>query len=74
MRDRNPSNGDNWKVVCSDCGAEFLPTEVIDLVAGHFQEEHPDLDKPHLNVIWVGIGPKPKAGGITSGRMTRRRR
>lgn len=59
-RDMNPSNNANWKLVCSACGAEFAMDETLDLAEGHFQAEHPDLDNPHFNTIWVGIGPAPK--------------
>lgn len=67
MRDMNPSNKQNWKLVCSACGADFSMDETINIADGHSQQEHPDLDNPHFNIVWVGIGPKPK-GGIHASR------
>lgn len=71
-RDGNPANQQNWKLVCSACGAEFLNAEMIGLTEGHFQQEHPDLDHPHLNTIWVGKGPRPKANPGRLGPRGRR--
>lgn len=62
MRDMNPSNNQNWKVVCSACGADFQMDETIDLADGHFKQEHPNLETAHFNIVWVGVGPKPKGG------------
>lgn len=62
-RDMNPGNNANWKLVCSYCGSELAVTETVDLVDGHHQKEHPDQDPtPSFNIIWVGIGRKPKGG------------
>lgn len=72
MRDGNPANKQNWKLVCTACGAEFEMTETINLANGHFQEEHPDLEMPHFSMMWCGKGPKPK-GGYRSARKGRRR-
>lgn len=75
MRDGNPANHQNWKLVCSACGAEFANDETIDLLGGHFVTEHPDLDTPHLNTIWVGKGPAPRqAKTPRNGPRGRRRR
>lgn len=61
MRDGNPKNKNNWALVCSACGAEFANDEVVGLdVENHFTEEHPDLENPHFNLMWVGKGPAPK--------------
>jgi hypothetical protein len=62
----------NWKLVCAACAAEFLPGETIDLVDGHYQEDHPDLEKPHFNMVWIGRGPAPR--GPRSQSRPRRRR
>jgi hypothetical protein len=74
MRDRNPANPDNWKIVCSACGTEWANDETIELVGGHWEKEHPELEKPHLNTIWIGIGPAPKKGarGWTYGKPSNR--
>lgn len=71
MRDGNPRNMQNWKVVCSACGAEFAPDETIDLTSGHFQQEHPDIEGVHLNTIWCGKGPEPR-GNRARGHQRRR--
>jgi hypothetical protein len=63
VRDGNPANRENWALVCSVCGAQFQMAETIDLVAGHFASEHPDLENPHFNTVWVGKGPPPKRKG-----------
>jgi hypothetical protein len=70
----NPSNPRNWKVVCSVCGAEFAMDETIDLADGHPQKEHPELEHPNFNLVWIGIGPKPKGGHVAgrSGRSSRK--
>lgn len=64
MRDGNPNNMQNWALVCSACGAEFSSTETISLDGEggetHWSREHPDLENPHLNMVWVGKGPAPK--------------
>lgn len=73
MRDRNPSNNANWKLICSVCGAEFAETEQIDLAQGHAQQEHPELEHPSFNLMWVGIGPKPKKDGAPRHGPRRRR-
>ena len=72
MRDRNPSNKQNWKVVCSVCGAEFDDAETIDLADGHAQQMHPELVNPHFNVLWVGLGPKPTKKPKSHGPRRRR--
>lgn len=61
MRDGNPANRQNWKLVCSACGADFRDDETVDLMGGHFAEEHPDLETAHFNTIWIGKGPTPKS-------------
>lgn len=74
MRDGNPANAQNWSLVCSACGAEFAAGENVALDAdGHFGEQHPDLDHPHFNLVWVGKGPRPK-GGMRRHPQPRRRR
>jgi hypothetical protein len=60
MRDGNPRNTHNWKLVCSVCAAEWLDGETIELAAGHFQEAHPDLTEPNFTTVWVGKGPRPR--------------
>lgn len=60
MRDGNPNNKKNWKVVCSLCGAEFPDKETIDLADGHYQQEHPEEDGIHFHTVWVGKGPAPR--------------
>lgn len=72
MRDMNPSNPNNWKLVCSACGTEWASGETIDLAEGHFKEEHPDLENPHFNTIWVGVGPSPKPGKHKTRKRRRR--
>lgn len=74
MRDGNPNNNQNWKLVCTVCGAEFLSNEKIDLAAGHFQQEHPELDQPNFTTVWMGKGPAPKPGRGRSQPHQRRRR
>lgn len=63
MRDGNPANNHNWKLVCSACGAEFANDETINLADGHAQQEHPDVEGIHFTMIWVGKGPAPKSPG-----------
>jgi hypothetical protein len=58
-RDMNPSNGANWKLVCSLCGAEFAMVETVDLADGHYQQDHPG-EKIAFNTLWQGVGPPPK--------------
>lgn len=71
MRDANPRNQQNWKLVCSVCGAEFENKEVIDLANGHFKQDHPDLEHPAFATVWVGKGPLPKEG--INQRLTNRK-
>jgi hypothetical protein len=73
MRDGNPANQQNWKVVCSICGAEFADTETINLADGHFQQEHPG-ESIQFHTIWVGKGPTPKRNRTASRPPRRRRR
>lgn len=79
VRDMNPNNKQNWKLVCSACGADFSMDETIELADGHSQKEHPDLKHSHFNIVWVGIGPKPRGGPHAgsarrgSGKTRRRR-
>lgn len=69
MKDGNPSNKQNWKIVCSLCGAEFEDDEIIDLAHGHYQEEHPEEEGIHFHTVWVGKGPEPRGN-----RLNKRRR
>lgn len=62
MRDMNPANKQNWKIACGACGQQWDDTETVELVGGHFQQDHPDIDHPHFTLVWVGVGPKPKGG------------
>lgn len=71
MRDGNPDNPHNWKLVCSFCGAEFGDKETIDLADGHFQKDHPDEEGLHFNKVWVGKGPEPKGNRLRKGRGRR---
>lgn len=71
MRDGNPANNQNWKLVCTLCVAEFLMNETIDLANGHFQEKHPG-EKPNFTTVWIGKGPTPR--GRRSGSAPHRRR
>jgi len=73
MRDMNPANGENWKVVCSHCGMEFFDAEQIDLTDGHYQQEHPG-EPVAFNTVWVGVGPPPKGGYSRPARRKIRRR
>lgn len=61
MRDGNWRNKQNWKLVCSHCGAEFEDTEEIDLTGdeGHFAQEHPG-EPISFTSRWVGKGRRPK--------------
>lgn len=69
MKDGNPANKQNWALVCSACGAEYQDTETVDLVTGHWQQEHADLDEvPSFNTVWVGKGPAPKGHRLRGGR------
>lgn len=72
MRDGNAANKQNWKLVCSGCGAEFANDETVSLIEGHHQESHPDMETPAFNLMWVGKGPKPK--GPKEHRNPRRKR
>lgn len=61
----------NWKLVCSACGAEFPAHETIDIAAGHTQQEHPELDNAHFSTVWKGKGPAPRKFPSSSGRGRR---
>lgn len=75
MRDGNPANSQNWKLVCSVCGAEWEDAETVGLASGHFAEDHPELDNPSFTTVWVGKGPRPKSGPqLHPGTGKRRRR
>lgn len=66
--DANPANRNNFRLVCSACGAEFENKETIALDAEtgetHWSREHPELENPHFNMIWVGIGKAPKPNQV----------
>lgn len=76
MIDGNPANRQNWRLVCSACAGRFELDETIDLVAGHWQQDHGDVGgAPQFTMLWVGKGPAPKKGFARSfGPRSRRRR
>lgn len=72
MRDGNPRNKQNWKLVCSGCGTEFPDDETVSLVDGHMVDAHPDIDGIHFNLVWVGKGPPPPKNWDRQGSGRRR--
>jgi len=60
MPDRNPGRLSNWKIVCFHCRAEFLDAEKVQAIADHFANVH-DGAPAKLELVWIGLGPAPKA-------------
>jgi len=63
MPSRNPRKNSNWNLRCKTCGATWLSREAVETVQHHFATVH-FTDKVSLELVWVGVGPAPKAPGL----------
>lgn len=63
----DPSDEANWRLACVECDLYFPKDIQVRVVGDHWTTlHHPeqvDHPKPHLNLVWVGLGEPPETNG-----------
>jgi hypothetical protein len=70
-RSTDPNDKRNWALDCQfpGCGRRFRETEIVAQVAEHWNTHlgrtygevvTATEDKPHLYLVWIGVGPNPE--------------